>query len=94
MPTSIIINLPTGRSVAYSRIINGQIDRQLLDRHQDLQDVHSVTRFDFTKVQPGYQFPLTVPYSDIGFMGPLSGTQGTVTIHQDGRVEHKVEVMS
>lgn len=44
-------------------------------------------KLDLRERVPDLNFPLRVPYSTLGFMGPLSGSAGDLIIHQDGQIE-------
>jgi len=90
---SLIVKLPGGRDVQYS-LVGQQIVREVLSNPVDMDGLHRLTRFDFRAVKPRYKLPVTVPYSNMGFWGALSGSKGTITINKDGSISRSVEVVS
>jgi hypothetical protein len=91
----VVVKLPGGKQVEYRRRPDGKIGRQELgpDGVKD-EEFYPWTRLDMSQLEPGQPFPWKVPYTNLGFMGALSGSGGTMTIHEDGHIERKSDWIS
>jgi hypothetical protein len=67
--------------------VNGRFEHRKLESKVDMQALVRPTKIDLRGRVPDLHFPLRIPYSTLGSMGPLSGSSGEIIIHQDGRVE-------
>lgn len=74
--------------------VNGRLEHCKLESEVDMQSWIRPIKLDLRGRLPDLHFPLRIPYSTLGFIGPLSGSAGDLIIHQDGRIEFDTIIVS
>jgi hypothetical protein len=74
--------------------VNGRLEHRKLEAEVDMQAWVRPMKLDLRGKLPDLYFPLRIPYSTLGFMGPLSGSAGDLIVHQDGRIEFNRLIVS
>ncbi len=74
--------------------VKGKLEYRKLETDVDMQAWVRPMKLDLRGRLADLHFPLRIPYSTLGFMGPLSGSAGDLIIHQDGRIEFNTMIVS
>lgn len=73
----------------FVKIDGGKLGIEQMDEEVEMDELARWVRVDLRGLAPPERFPLLVPYSTMGYMGPLSGGAGFMLIQQDGSVQFR-----
>jgi hypothetical protein len=74
--------------------VNGQLEYRRLEADVDMSAWVRPMKLDLRGRIADLHFPLRIPFSTLGFMGPLSGSAGDLIVHRDGRIEFDTMIVS